>query len=366
MTKFAYFVSAHGFGHATRACAVMAAIRTVAPAVHFEVFTLAPSWLFQVSVREGFTLHALETDVGLVQVGPLNEDLPLTLERLDAFYPLDPARVTELAEQVGQLGCAGVICDIAPLGLAVARQAELPSVLIENFTWDWIYGEYVPEAPGLQAHIDYLRQAFGWADYHLQTAPAYPRPPAHLVTAPVGRRPRLSRDEVRDRLGIPRDVPAVLVTMGGIPDDYSFIDQLVDYKLCHFILPGNWRLRDGASVERRGNATLLLHHSAFYHPDLVHASDTVIGKAGYSTVAEVYQAGVAFGYVLRARFRESAVLQQFIDSEMPGSEIPEGEFKTGAWLARLPGLLEQPRRARPGPNGADQAATFITQNLLKA
>ena len=364
--KIAYFVSAHGFGHATRACAVMAAIQTLAPAVQFEIFTAIPHWLFDDSLSAPFTLHTLETDIGLAQSGPLDEDIPLTVRRLDAFLPFDAARVGPLAEQVRQLGCAGVVCDISPLGLAVARQAGLPSVLVENFTWDWIYGEYVAEAPRLQAHIDYLRGAFALADYHVQTTPAYPRPPAHLVTTPVSRRPQIGRDAVRDRLGLPRAAPTVLVTMGGFPEDYGFLDQLAGCRSFHFILPGNVLPPERAGVEPRGNLRLLSQRSGFYHPDLVQASDIVIGKAGYSTVAETYHAGLPFGYVLRSHSRESAVLHRFIESEMPGFEIPEAAFRDGSWLACLPDLLAQPRRRRLGPNGADQAAAFIWQRLAPA
>ncbi len=363
--KIAYFVSSHGFGHATRACAVMAALQNLLPGVHFEIFTLAPGWLFADSLSTGFTLHTLETDIGVSQATALVEDIPLTLQRLDGFLPFDGTRLAQLSEQVSGSGCAGVVCDIAPLGLAVARRAGLPSVLIENFTWDWIYGEYATEAPGLQAHIDYLRRAFELADYHIQTTPAHPRPPTHLVTAPVSRRPKASRDEVRDRLGIPRGAPAVLSTTGGIPEEYAFLDRLAQCRPYHFILPGNWPARQASDRDLPGNVTLLPHHSTFYHPDLVHASDAVIGKAGYSTVAETYQAGVPFGYVLRARFRESEVLQRFIEDEMPAFEIPEPTFRDGSWLERLPDLLALPPRPRRDSNGADEAAAFIGQHLAQ-
>jgi hypothetical protein len=365
MAKIAFFVSAHGFGHATRACAVMAALRTLSPSVQFEIFTLVPRWLFEASIPAGFTLHPEETDIGLAQSGPLDEDIPLTLQRLDAFLPFRGARLGQLAEQVREAGCAGVVCDISPLGLAVARQAGLPSVLVENFTWDWIYSGYVAEAPQLQRHIDYLRWAFDQADYHVQTTPAYPRPPVHLLTAPVSRLPKTSRDDVRGRLGIPRDAAAVLVTMGGFSEDFGFLDQLAGCRPFHFILPGNSWLRQAEGVERRGNLRLLPQGSAFYHPDLVWASDAVIGKAGYSTVAETYQAGVPFGYVLRSRSPESGLLHRFIASEMPGFEVPEAAFRDGSWLARLPDLAAQPRRPRPDPNGADQAAAFIWQHVVE-
>jgi hypothetical protein len=35
--------------------------------------------------------------------------------------------------------------------------------------------------------------------------------------------------------------------------------------------------------QSKQNLVLLPHHSGFYHPDLVNASDAVIGKVGYST-----------------------------------------------------------------------------------
>ena len=53
------------------------------------------------------------------------------------------------------------------------------------------------------------------------------------------------------------------------------------------------------------------HHSAFYHPDLVNASDAVVGKLGYSTVAEAALAGVSYAYVPRNQFRETESFGKF-------------------------------------------------------
>ena len=376
--RIAYFISSHGFGHATRACAVMAAMLERMPAARFEIFTQTPAWLFRDSLAAAFTLHSALTDVGLAQVGPMQADLPQTLRRLDEFLPFDDALVARLAEQVQRLRCAIVVCDIAPLGLAVARAARLPSVLIENFTWDWIYAEYVAEEPRLAAHIAYLQSAFASADYHLKTEPAFTAPEAakvDLVTAPISRRPHTHPDEIRRQLGVPAAAKAVLITMGGIPEAYSFLDQLADYAEYHFVIPGSHgatgrrateqHAEERRAVERRNNVTLLPHHSAYFHPDLVNACDAVVGKAGYSTVAETYHAGVPLGYVLRARFRESEVIKTFVEREMPGLALPAAEFNTGAWLARLPDLLAQPRRPRGAPDGAAQAAEFIGRLLSK-
>jgi hypothetical protein len=50
------------------------------------------------------------------------------------------------------------------------------------------------------------------------------------------------------------------------------------------------------------------------------------------------------------------LLKAFLQSELQGIEISEAEFKTGAWVGRLPELRALPR---PAVNGAAQAADFI-------
>ena len=51
----------------------------------------------------------------------------------------------------------------------------------------------------------------------------------------------------------------------------------------------------GVSAYRQeGNLHFLPFESDFFHPDLVHAADLVVGKAGYSMIAEVWAAGVPF------------------------------------------------------------------------
>jgi UDP-N-acetylglucosamine:LPS N-acetylglucosamine transferase len=104
---------------------------------------------------------------------------------------------------------------------------------------------------------------------------------------------------------------------------------------------------------------LLPHRSEFFHPDLVYAADAVVGKVGYSTVSEVYAAGIPFGYILREDFREAPALAAYIEQHIPGFQIEQAPFTAGQWLACLPQLLALPRAMRQGPNGADQVAQFV-------
>ncbi len=353
-----YFVSPHGLGHASRAVAVMNALHARSQARHFEIFTRVPRWFFQDSLTAPFTYHSVLTDVGLAQETSLREDIPQTLRHLHAFLPFDRAVVSRLAQRVKQAKCQLIVCDIAPLGIAVARAADLPSVLIENFTWDWIYAGYVREEARFDGHIAYLRGVFRLADYHIQAEPVCAYRAADLVTPPVSREPRTSKKQIRRQLDIPRRAKAVLITMGGIPARHAFIDRLAEARHVRFIVPGASR-----TLRAQANSILLPHRSRFYHPDLMHACDAVIGKAGYSTVAEAYRAGIPFGFVPRAKFRESEIMAAFIRTQMNGIEIPAARFDDGRWLDVLPDLLAAPRVQRRAPNGAEPIADFIAELL---
>ena len=133
--RIVYFISSHGFGHATRAAAVMNAIYTSCPAVHFDIFTETPVWLFTDSVLAPFNTFPLQTDVGLVQSNSLHENIPGTLQALEDFIPFDANLVDRLVRrlQVARPACRLVLCDIAPLGIAVARAARCAFVINRKF-----------------------------------------------------------------------------------------------------------------------------------------------------------------------------------------------------------------------------------------
>lgn len=353
-SRIAYFVSPHGFGHAARAAAVMAAIQRIDGSIHFDIFTKVPLWFFEDSLSGPFSYHPLLTDIGLVQETPLDEDIPTTVHRLNDFLPFNPSLITGLAEEVLRLNCELVLCDIAAMGIVAAQEAGVPSVLVENFTWDWIYQGYTKLETGLNKHVAYLQGVYDAADYRVQTEPVCVSHAADLTTLPVSRTVRTPREEIRRRLGIPQDAQVVMVTMGGIQGEYNFLRELTRQRDVFFVIPGG-----SSAKEVRENLVLLPHHSDFFHPDLISASDVVIGKVGYSTLAEVYHAGVPFGYVTRTHFVESEILSSYIERHMSGLAIEESHFQDGYWISHLQDLCSFARIERKGPNGSEQVARFI-------
>jgi hypothetical protein len=108
---------------------------------------------------------------------------------------------------------------------------------------------------------------------------------------------------------------------------------------------------------------LLPHHSGFYHPDLVAAADAVVGKIGYSTVAETCRSRVPYGFVPRTGFRESAVLARWLVGRRRGLRIDPSAFASGQWVCRIPDLLDLGRPPERFPDGARQAARLILERF---
>ncbi len=360
MPHVIYFISPHGYGHAARATAVIAEVARRLPECRVTAFTTVPQWFFEDSLDHAIGVEAVDVDLGMVQHDAFTENLPATLEALQARTPFPASTLDTLAARVDSLQGDLVVCDIAPIGLTVAKRCGLPSVLVENFTWDWIYRGYQDACPELGPIADDLAATFSSADHHVQTEPVcVPTPGAHQV-APVSRPPRTSRAATRRALGVPNEAPMVTITMGGVGwhDDALCVD-LGDPDDPWLVIPGSPQRAHHERVIR------LPAHSAFYHPDLIHAADVVVGKLGYSTLAEVWAAGVPFAYLTRPHFPESASLETWLQRELPCRRLELDQLTGGDWLSSVNELLAEGRRPPTRPGGAVEVARVLADILQK-
>lgn len=358
--RIAFFISPHGFGHASRATAIMKAMLDSDPSVFFEIITSVPEWFFCNSEISDFSYYSLKTDIGMIQTSPFHEDLNGTLNELNSFLPFKRSVIEKLSEKLCRLNCELIICDIAPLGLEVAKKSGIPSILIENFTWDWIYYNYTSFHSDFKKHIRYLENIFKGADYHIQTKPVCFKQTSDLITNPVSRKIRTSSDKIRIKLKIPENRKIITITMGGVPEKQCFYEHLRKHKEVQFVIPGG-----SNQYELIDNIILLPAKNDFFHPDLINASDAVIGKAGYSTLSEIYYAGTPFGYISRPSFRESSSLSSFIDNNMQGIPISGKEYYENTWITRIHELLSLKKIKKDCINGADQASEFILQVFMR-
>jgi len=358
--KIAYFISPHGYGHATRSIAIMQALAThfsnkfsaKNSQIEFMIFSSLPEHLFTEAALS-IQYHDVVTDIGFYQYDALREDIDATVEALQQLLPFQDDLLVRLASACR--GCEFVLCDIAAMGILVAQKANIPSILLENFTWDWIYQPYTKNNSKLKVYADYLKACYVQADYHIQMQPyCEQNKQVDLIVSPVFRAVRTRKKDLFSGLSI-GDKAVILITFGGITTSYDFLKRLADFPEYFFIIPA------AGEYQQRENYLLLPAQHHYHHPDLINSSDLVICKTGYSTVSEIYHSGVPLAFVGRASFPESPIIEDFIREHLSGVKLGQQEFENGDWLPRLPELIQLQRKPKRTSNGADKIACFILE-----
>lgn len=359
MHAIAAFISPHGFGHAARASATLLALKQKLPELGIEIFTTVPRWFFEQSLSpHTFGYHEVPTDVGLVQRSALEEDILETLEKLSTFIPFEEATLDNLSDIARSRSVSHILCDISPLGIAVAERLGIPSILIENFTWDWIYEGYLAKDTRFASYALQFRELFQRATLHIRTHPVCGDYTTAVIVPPISRERRLCREQVRAHLGISSRY-FVLLTMGGHVAEYKFLDKLKEEKEVTFLVASQ-----ESEVRRDGNLILFPPRSSLYHPDLVAASDLVIAKLGYSTVAESWMSGTPVAYISRDSFRESKVLESFVTRELPSFRIDLDSWEDGTWIPGALSVLGVRRAVDERKTGSEIVADYLIKAFV--
>jgi L-arabinokinase len=342
-----FYISGHGFGHASRSIELLNVLAARRPDARLAVRTAAPPWLFHATAPKTVELAMVETDVGVVQIDSLNVDERETARRAARFYRDFDRRTDEEAVFLDAVRAGIVLGDIPPLACAAAARAGVASVAIGNFTWDWIYSGYEGFdrlAPGVIAAI---RDAYAAASRAL-------RLPMHggfesmaAVTTDIpfiARRSTREPADTRRLLGVPDDRPVVLVSFGG----YDLSAPEVDYRAI-------------AEAERLTVLARGLDLPApLTYQDLVAAADVVISKPGYGIVSECIANGTALLFTSRGRFAEYEVFVAEMPRVLRCRYLPQPDLLAGRWGDAVRALLAQPSAPeRPRIDGAEVAATAI-------
>jgi L-arabinokinase len=358
--RLLFYVSGHGFGHATRTRTLIAALAERAPAaVEAHVRTEAPHWIF--GERDaGVTCSAADVDVGVLQRNALDVDLAGSLAAHEAFVAAWESAVAREARAIEELGPALVIADIPPLACAAAQRAGVPAVAVGNFSWDWILAHYTANEPRWAPIAARYREAYGLAE-RLYRLPLCAELDAfrEVVDTPllVNRSPK-SRAACREDLGMRSDDPRrlVLVSFGGFArgpiaggggDDLSpFVFAIIGTKPAG--VGGEW--------------LALPSPSPIAHEDLMCACDAVIGKTGYGTVAEALAHRVRFLYLPRQGFPEVPLLEAGLTRLGCARAMPRADFEAARWRRHLDALFAMESTAEPI---ATDGAEFIADALLE-
>ncbi|CAI0388031.1 unnamed protein product [Linum tenue] len=239
---FAYYVTGHGFGHATRVVEVARHLIDAGHLVH--VVTAAPDYVFTSEIQSpNLFLRRVLLDCGAVQSDALTVDRLASLEKYSqtAVIPRESILASEVA-WLKSIKADLVVSDVVPIACRAAADAGIRSVCITNFSWDFIYADYVMAAGHhhrsiiLQIAEDYSHCEF------LIRLPGFCPMPAFrdVVDVPlVVRRLHKSREEVRKELGVGDDVKLLIFNFGGQPAGWTLKEEY---------LPTGWKCLVAARI----------------------------------------------------------------------------------------------------------------------
>jgi len=343
----AFYISGHGFGHASRTIEVINALVDRRPDTRIIIRSEVAPWLVQRTVRPGVELEAVQTDTGVVQIGSLALDAHATVERAQEFMATFPARVEAEVEWLERVGATAVVADLPPLGIAAAHAAGIPAIALGNFTWDWIYAGYDGGADLVDA-IGRIYQDTTLA-LRLPMWGGFATMPAVVDLPLVARRSSREGAAVRRELGLPADERLVLTSFGGYGVGGLNVDALRQMPGYRVLLPGD--------IDETA-----MYAGGLRYEDLVRAADVVVSKPGYGIISECIANDTALLYTSRGHFVEYDVLVAAMPNLLRARFIDHADLFSGDWASHLDALLDQPAPpAPPATNGAEVAASRILE-----
>ncbi|HEX7797532.1 MAG TPA: hypothetical protein VF456_24385 [Vicinamibacterales bacterium] len=362
-----FYISGHGFGHATRDLEVIGQIHQQRPAARIIVRTSVPESFLKKSVRAPIDVQPCETDTGIAQIDSLRLDEGETIRRAAAFYATFDQRVSVEARVLEDVSASVVVGDVPPLAFAAAARAAIPSIALANFTWDWIYAGYAAFRERAPDVLTTIGEAYAKASLALRLpfAGGFETMPTVRDVPLVARRSRRTRDENRRLLDLDDNRPVVLASFGGhqtaieygrIASTNDVTLALTDYEAQSF--------RDVGAYDGRLRCFTaeMLDVADIRYEDLVAAADVVVSKPGYGIVSECIANQAALLYTSRGAFGENDVLIAGMKSVLRSGFISQDDLRGGRWEPSIRALLAEPQPPDVMPiNGASVVASAILE-----
>jgi hypothetical protein len=332
-------------------------LNKLVPGITVILRTTVPAHFFQDRLTVPWMLQSVQQDIGCIQQGPLQIDVPATWAAHARFHERWEERVKAESEAMQSASPRIVIADTPYLAVCAAAMAGVPTAGLANFTWDEVLEPLASrDHSGHRALLAEIRQSYGAATLALRIAPGL-RLSAfrHVVdVAPVAEPDVPRQAELRAHMKVSDADRLVLIGFGGIPLaslPWKAMENMEGYR---FIVDGT---APSHAVRVASLSTL-----PYQFKTILASVDVVMTKPGYGTVVEAVVAGVGVLYVRRYNFADEAPLVDFLHRHGRAAELSLKDFETGRWQAGLEDLCRRtPHDRPPSCTGAQEAATLLAR-----
>lgn len=328
MKLIIFYLSDHGFGHAARNIPIMKELLAGDQAVNIIVKTgIAQGEFIESNFLGESRLSVIKEamDVGLV-LKPMSFelDVPILEERIKQYIESWEQRIKREVQFLTYEKPDLIVSDIVPWMFHAAKQANVTSVLISNFTWVDIYGEYL-NSELVKAYQDCYELADEVFMYEMSSSNIKERFIKYDELSLCARKFDVTQIE---KIQSHYNQPLVFVSVGRSVDLAEEIE--VSNEPYHFIVT------EGIQLVGE-NVTYLAKETPNTH-DYLCASEFVITKAGFGTIAEALLAKKKMAVIERDRIAEDRVTVEWLVNH--GLALPI-QYEKGLHLSQLLKDLEQ-------------------------
>ncbi len=363
-----YYITSHGFGHATRSFAVIKELldRGVKVTIRADL----PDWLVYNSLKhKNLTYHSnFKTLKAYHDSYSLKFQSEPTMHHLNQYCANYETLIRTEIKLCKSRDFDLIISDMEPVPFEVAERLGIPSMAITNFTWFEIFEPVLSKDSGI---LNRFKHAY-------EKATLLFRFPFHfkmeyfknIKDIPLlFRKLTRSRKEIRSIKEFANIENIVLVQFGGTsfnPFD-KWTERLSKFFKHHpetkFLLLYSSKMNIPDSLQSQ---VIITEAEDTETQDYLAASDLVIGKVGYSTVAEVVGYRVPFYYCLREQWPENAPLIMGLEDYGISRRFSLSEIIEGSWIDTILEDIELKNkfpRKKIKTYGQDLVASYISKNF---
>ena len=235
-------ISHHGFGHGAQVIPVLNELSRHIPNLRVLLRTTLPESFIRRQIDCEWEVFPAEQDIGCVQQGPLQIDVPKTWEEYERFHSQWKEKIEGEAKIMRSHNPDLVLSNISYLGIEAGACAGCPTVALSSLSWDQVLKGFVSNGSESQQEIVHqICQSYQSADRMIRLAPGIPMVAFRdlVDVGPIGSRQVLPSGEIRNRLGVKPDERLVLVAFGGIPLNSLPVDRLEQLNGFRFLIGGS-------------------------------------------------------------------------------------------------------------------------------
>ncbi|MHA1894622.1 MAG: hypothetical protein ACTSX4_08985 [Candidatus Helarchaeota archaeon] len=277
MTRLCYYISDHGFGHASRSIEIIRTIKKKYPSFQIFIKSNDDNKFIRNSLGNSINFFHSNNDAGICQYRDTIEvDVQETYKTVVKWInEWKKIKITEETDFCKKNEIDIIISDITPFPFLIADELNISSVAISNFNWYEIYKNMKIE----KESIDFLRECYSLADLALilpfeDDMSIFKRKrKVNLVSRKITE----NKNSINEKLNRSEKIPLIFLSIGrsvspSILKSFQILDKKYDYLVSYLSIIADNVFQIPSSETESQN--------------YINACDIIVSKCGYGTVSE--------------------------------------------------------------------------------